>query len=137
MIILLFLVPLACVPLLGIECVRWHHRHGNHGVLRKAFWLAFSSSLLWSLLGDYVSVTYAGWSRLSYLLLPAGAVYTGVCAWKLYRKNQHKRRTALAVLAYVLIFNLTGRLIQASTWVEFREQVQSMGSLSRLRGPLH
>jgi len=135
---LLILLLLACVPLLGLEPLRWHHRHGNHRILRKAFWLASTSSVLWALLGDYVSTIYAGWFWFSYFLLGStGAAFTGSCAWKAYAKRQRKRRAALAVLAYVLVFSLTAWLVSDSIWVALREDVAATGSLSRFRGPLH
>ena len=114
---LIILLPLACVPLLGLESMRWHHRHGQHRLLRKAFWLAWTSSVLWSLLGDYVSAVYAGWSWLFYVLLAAGAAYIGICAWKLYEKNHRRRRTALTLLAYVLVFSLVSWLMPDSIWM--------------------
>ena len=133
---LIILLLLACVPLLGLEPLRWHHRHGNHRILRKAFWLAATSSVFWGLLGDYVATTYPGWSWFFYLLLLAGAAYTGACAWKAYEKSQRQRRTTLAVLAYVLVFSLTAWMISDSVWASFRESAAAMGSLSHMRGPL-
>ena len=133
---LIILLPLACVPLLGLESMRWHHRHGQHRILRKAFWLAWTSSVFWSLLGDYVSEAYAGWSWLFYLLLAAGAAYTGLCAWKLYKKSQRRRRTVFTVLAYVVVFSLTAWLMPDSLWIALRQNIAAMGSLSHLRGPL-
>ena len=134
---LILLQPLACVPLLGLEVLRWHHCQGDHCILRKAFWLAWTSSVLWSLLGDYVAAAYPRWSWLFYALLAAGVVYTGICAWKLYEKNQRRERTALAILAYILIFSLVAWLMPDSIWIMLRENIAATGSLSHWRGPLH
>ncbi len=134
---LIILLPLACFPLLGLESMRWHHHHGQHRLLRKAFWLAWTSSVLWSLLGDYVSTAYPSWSWLFYLLLAAGASYTGFCAWKLYEKSQRQRCTIRTILAYVLVFNLIAWLMPDTGWIMLQEKVAATGSLSHWRGPLH
>ena len=134
---LIILLPLACFPLLGLESMRWHNHHGQHRLLRKAFWLAWTSSVLWSLLGDYVSTAYPSWSWLFYLLLAAGASYTGICAWKLYEKSQRQRCTVRALLAYVLVFNLIAWLMPDTGWIMLQEKVAATGSLSHWRGPLH
>lgn len=134
---LIILLPLACVPLLGLESMRWHHRHGDHRLLRKAFRLAWTSSVFWSLLGDYVSEAYAGWTWLYYLLLAAGTAYTGICAWMLYEKGQRLRRTVVTLFAYILVFSLIAWLMPDSIWVALRDNVAATGTLSHWRGPLH
>jgi surface polysaccharide O-acyltransferase-like enzyme len=134
---LIILVLLACVPLLSLECLRWHFCQDNYRVLRKAFWLAFTSSVFWAFLGDYVSTVYDGWSWFFYLLLIAGVAFTGTCAWKTYEKRQRRRNTALALLAYVFVFSLAAWLVPDSVWITLRENVAATGSLSHWRGPLH
>jgi len=88
------------------------------------------------LAGPFRISARAASAAFALVLLAAGAAYTGVCAWKLYEKKQRRRRTALAVLTYLFVFDLTARLLPASAWIAVREHVQSIGSLSRLRGPL-
>jgi len=117
--------------------MRWHHHHRDHRILRKAFWLSSSSSLVWSALGSYVSTVYAGWFWFLYLLLIAGTTFFGICAWTLYEKHQRRRRTVWAVLVYILIFSLTSQLKMDQLWIAVRENAAPTGSLSHWRGPLH
>lgn len=133
---LIILLALACVPLLALECLRWHYHEGHYRVLRKAFWLASSSSVFWSLLGDYVSAVHAGWLWFFYFLLAAGTSYTGICAWKTYEKRHRWRRTAIALLVYIIVFSSVAWLMPDWLWITLRENVAAMGSLSHLRGPL-
>jgi len=133
---LLLLLALACVPFLGLVTLHWQRKTGNCRIMGKAFGFAFSASVLWALLGDYVSVVYPGGTWIFYLLLVAGAAYPATCAWRDSGPGRREARAALAALVYLLVFSLTAFLVSADTWQDLHERAQSLGSLSNLRGPL-
>jgi hypothetical protein len=131
---LVILVSLACVPLLALECLRWHHCQGDyHKVTRKAFWLASTSSVFWSLLGDYVSAVYPGGSWSFYLMLLASMAYIGYCA----RKAFAPRGAAIAWGVCLLLSIMAASVMSKGDWVTLRDEVSATGSLSRFRGGMH
>jgi len=132
----ILLLALAGIPLLGLETLRWYHKTGNRRILRKAFRLAFAASVFWSLLGDYISTVYVGWLWLFYSLMAVGAGFTGLCAWYCFAKHRSRSRTLMAVLAFICVFILVDWLVPDAVWLDFHDQEQAFGLLSRLHGPL-
>ena len=126
----IILAILACMPLLGLEPLRWHHHHGTKRLLPKAFWLAFSASVFWSWFSDYISAAYVGWDWLFYFLMAAGAAFSGYCHWKAYEKRRSRLGTASVVLAFVFVYVLTAASVSDMFWLGFRGPPQRIQGLS-------
>jgi|GEM_PF-2839234 len=131
------LLVLALLPLLGLVCLHWHFKTCNIHPLRKAFWLAFSASVFWSLLANYIAAIFPGWGWLIYVMLAAGTAYMGTCAWHIYDKRQCRlRHTLTATGAFAVIFGLIFWLIPNDLWLVINENAPAAGDVSRLRSPL-
>src|SRR3989339_542509 len=116
----IILILISCVPLLSLEPLRWYFCTGNFQGLRKAFWLSFSASVLWSWLGDYIAAVY-GWHWPFYALLATGAALCALCSRLVYyeerrwqREKRPGQRIALTLGAFLLVFVLASWLIPES-----------------------
>lgn len=132
----MLLGALALIPLLGVVSLHWFVKTGSRHALRKAAWFAFSASVLWAWLGDYVSSVYAGWDWFFYSLLAAGSLLSGTCTWLAYPKLRRRLRGVLLLLAFPLVYSLAALLIPDSVWQKLYDQGRACSVLSRLRGPL-
>ncbi|MBI5239870.1 MAG: hypothetical protein HY926_05320 [Elusimicrobia bacterium] len=134
---LILLLLLAGLPLLGLESLRWSRQQDNPRAGRKALWLAGSSSVLWSLLGDYVGTAWAGWGWLTPLLFCAGIGYMAHCASRRCIVSGGRRGLVRILIAYAAVFALAVWLFPDWLWLALHENVGPTGALSRWRGPLH
>jgi hypothetical protein len=123
------LMGLALLPLLSLVPLHWYATQGMRCCLHKAFWLAFSGSLFWGLLG-----AYPGCEWLSFPLLVTGASLSAFCEWMASTPHLRRLKTCLALSCFSMVFLSTELMARHTTWMKHDHHVHAFSILSHFQG---